>query len=640
MQSDCICVTSKLAGQHNVHLPPEGPATVWRPTQPLHGGIPSQFLGGIFGRPRRHPGQAIWRDTERLHLRDGQMGRAAQGADQPAGRGTSATRSLSRGSEPGRFGRVRVSDGASAVLRAINSSRDPSGAVLLPDCIMPVLDLFPDSALSRALLDPSVWDPTLRQRFRYDLTEKGGGKSHLSVQYGFLPENLLTEAGQVAEKLGASEIGERDLAQALAETQVNALNQLGIRGDRMIELTGSFEREKAQPAGEKLSTDKAPLRRLELQLPARGRAILRTLTYGDALDAAHVAENAPEADRVDAYSNFVFSRLVAEPGLTPSAAASLAPEDVAVLAPSAAKQLGLFDEFQGTDPQLDPRARLYEAFCSDRQRELEQLKSITLSALGPLADAKEVLAGIGWTTMLEDLAALKAAADPAIQLAGLMPTGVLNDALEQGKMVEWLGLPQLKSLANAVSGAGLAPWALDDVLATAGFNSRLVHTPGYVPSVRSQTKPTQRELDERRLTDAFDSLVKLEFDLRELISDKLAAVAGSSWWSQRVPRAVQEGCATRKADKEKPGRPINDPIAYAYPDDYRAILMRKDNWRECFQSVFVNPTDTEACFNWVSIARAEVAHVRPLDDETFTSFIFAARRLCTAIARARRTESK
>jgi hypothetical protein len=143
-----------------------------------------------------------------------------------------------------------------------------------------------------------------------------------------------------------------------------------------------------------------------------------------------------------------------------------------------------------------------------------------------------------------------------------------------------------------------------------------------------------KDIQQRRLKEAYGVLSRLEQSLRNLIQAKLREVYGDSWWERGVPDQVRGSCEQRKQEKEKPEEALHHPIYYAYVDDYRSIIMRHNNWRDVFAPVFVKRTELEACFAWVTRVRDAVAHVRPLSEEDLKNFLFGAQWLQGAMDRS------
>lgn len=140
-------------------------------------------------------------------------------------------------------------------------------------------------------------------------------------------------------------------------------------------------------------------------------------------------------------------------------------------------------------------------------------------------------------------------------------------------------------------------------------------------------------LADRRQLDAYGILSRLEQDLRKLIENKLRESYGDRWWKQGVPEKVRTDCEERKQIKEKPSESSYLPICYAHFNDYKEIILKRDNWKTLFRAIFANKSEVETCFSWVVRVRDPVAHIRPVSDDHHLQFRAAARRLQSAITR-------
>ncbi|MDQ6947102.1 MAG: hypothetical protein M3256_12755 [Actinomycetota bacterium] len=257
----------------------------------------------------------------------------------------------------------------------------------------------------------------------------------------------------------------------------------------------------------------------------------------------------------------------------------------------------------------------------------EALNAMTLNAETREALAASAQALNAMTLNAETREALAASMKSLKAFADVPLMSVKLPAMDVGR---------IDQLVSAISLAKFPTWALDQSLIRSGIDTATIHTPAFTPTPPAvKPSPSQAESAQRRLLDAFDSLLKFEFEMRELISKRLSAVAGSRWWKQRVPGGVLEECQTRKDEKERPGSGVSHhPIYYAYPDDYRKIILRQDNWDECFEQVFTHKIEVDALFLWIGAARPEIAHARPLDDAIFTKFTTSVRWIVNAIESA------
>jgi hypothetical protein len=278
--------------------------------------------------------------------------------------------------------------------------------------------------------------------------------------------------------------------------------------------------------------------------------------------------------------------------------------------------------------------------ASAKALEAATLGGKNLTALAASAKALEAatLGGKNLTALAASAKALEAATPSAATLTALAGSmkalkAFTDVAVMRVKLPPPIDVGRIDQLVSAIALARFPTWALDRSLIRSGLDTATIHTPAFAPTPpAAKPTPSQAESAQRRLLDAFDSLLKFEFEMRDLISKRLSAVAGSKWWKQRVPSGVIEDCQTRKDEKERPGSGVaHHPIFYAYPDDYRKIILRQDNWDECFEQVFKHKIEINAFFLWIGAARPEIAHARPLGDAAFTKFTMAVRWIINAI---------
>lgn len=181
---------------------------------------------------------------------------------------------------------------------------------------------------------------------------------------------------------------------------------------------------------------------------------------------------------------------------------------------------------------------------------------------------------------------------------------------------------------------------LSDTMLISGLNSPLVHTPAYIlpkviPIHSKEEVPVRAERAiQRRLVDAYDILSQLELSLRSLIEIKLREIYGVNWWKRGVPQNVRNECEERKHREEKPFETQHHPIHYAYLGHCKDIIMRGDNWKACFGTVFGKKTEFEVFIDWVQKVRLSIGHPRPISDDRYLFFTASARWLQIAIDQA------
>jgi hypothetical protein len=251
----------------------------------------------------------------------------------------------------------------------------------------------------------------------------------------------------------------------------------------------------------------------------------------------------------------------------------------------------------------------------------------TMAKFAQIEEAASKSARLGET--MAKFAQMEEAASKSGRLGETLAASLAATDAMSKKVVELQGMDQL---LNSISRISVPTRVLDASLIRSGLDTATIHTSAYVPRLpRAKPAPTQAESDQRRLLDAYDSLLKFEFEMRDLITTRLTARVGPRWWKLRIPTDVVEDCEVRKAEKEKPGGTSHHPLYYAYPDDYKKIILRRDNWPECFQPVFRSKTEVEFYFLCVAAARPDIAHARPLDGTVFTKFVTSVRWIINAI---------
>jgi hypothetical protein len=290
----------------------------------------------------------------------------------------------------------------------------------------------------------------------------------------------------------------------------------------------------------------------------------------------------------------------------------------------AASRVASSEELKRVDKALPARHRLYEARVAHDKARLQQLGSLMATP-----NLVKSINSLKTLTMAAPLAQIKLPAFAGMNLK--LPA--ISSPLASVRIAPF---PDIAKMVREIEVARLPSWTVDESLVRAGIDVPAIHTPAFKPTPRVAPRQSVPEHEKSRLLDAFDSLVQFEFVLREFIGDRLEKAAGAKWWPNRIPGDVVKDCHDRKAEKERPGRPKHRAIFYAYPGDYLKIVLRKDNWQECFKEVFLNADPVSACFLWVGVGRAEIAHVRPLSDSDFGNFMFAVNWLIRTIQEAER----
>jgi hypothetical protein len=314
--------------------------------------------------------------------------------------------------------------------------------------------------------------------------------------------------------------------------------------------------------------------------------------------------------------------------------------------------LSIREEFDAISTDLPPRERLYQA-CHESTRALfAELSDALAKAVAPIQEQmSEVLSRLTIPNVVLESISQSFRQMAAVKLRIAIPEyrwpvpfsadmARLSE-MQQSIQESWtasIGQP-IQSLVAELDRIKPPEPFLSQGLLVSRLNSPLIHSPTYIlPTV--QVPYTEDEIEEyaedalhQRLVDAYDILSHLEQPLRALIEYKLCEIHGEHWWKRGVPEVVRTACEERKLAKEKPLEASHHAILYAYVDDYKTIIVKRDNWSNAFSDVFGNKTELEASFAWVGKARDAVAHVRPLSDDDYLWFVAGARWLQVAISR-------
>ncbi len=105
---------------------------------------------------------------------------------------------------------------------------------------------------------------------------------------------------------------------------------------------------------------------------------------------------------------------------------------------------------------------------------------------------------------------------------------------------------------------------------------------------------------------------EVERRLRILVRDQLTSLVGSHWVKRRVPPDVREQWHERQDEDRTEGRPVHDLVEYAHFMDLLKIILRKDNWKDAFQTIFRHQDEIEVTFRHLNLVRKALAHGRPL----------------------------
>ena len=165
-----------------------------------------------------------------------------------------------------------------------------------------------------------------------------------------------------------------------------------------------------------------------------------------------------------------------------------------------------------------------------------------------------------------------------------------------------------------------------EAIARAGFNSELIAFPRTTCdkalfsmefSLSFASVPVPQAIESPDSGASFNPehwrmLTELEQRLRQEIEQRLEKLAGSNWVKQRVPEAVRKRWIERQEEDRATGRSVYPAIQYADFMDLAVVIMKRDNWREVFQTTFRDQNDIAVSLRRLHPVRKALAHSRPL----------------------------
>lgn len=147
-------------------------------------------------------------------------------------------------------------------------------------------------------------------------------------------------------------------------------------------------------------------------------------------------------------------------------------------------------------------------------------------------------------------------------------------------------------------------------------------------------------INRKRRNSAYALLEELEQTLRFFIGQQMRLNFGSCWEQTQTPQAKDGKCLASLWEEKKQkavahGRPINEPlIDYADFTDYKAVMIRKDNWDKVFSKTFKNKHHLEFAFDQMFPIRLDIAHSRPITKGSFLIFVAHAKHILSAMRKA------
>ena len=118
---------------------------------------------------------------------------------------------------------------------------------------------------------------------------------------------------------------------------------------------------------------------------------------------------------------------------------------------------------------------------------------------------------------------------------------------------------------------------------------------------------------------AHDRLQRFEMHVRRFIESMMIAAVGKNWIKHSVPGDMHQKWCNKRNNAIARGEPERPLIAYADFTDYEKIIVRNDNWKEVFRSVFLRKELVQESFRRLYPIRICTMHSRIItqDDELY-----------------------
>lgn len=374
---------------------------------------------------------------------------------------------------------------------------------------------------------------------------------------------------------------------------------------------------------------------IQVNVPGLGNVTLCSyLKFGQLIEAHDLADKVGEVDRKDVFTNFILSCMFVEPQKTPEHVSNFSPEALGAVTQVIVDVLKIRKEFDATTDTLPIRERFYNAHITQESEISQEILASLAKHIGSLKLPGSEMAKL--SDAIQQMSALNLKISlPKIPDALLASAKQLDKLTKFAKAISITSEP-LQKLIQGISQIKLPEPFFGTALLISGLDSSIIHSPTYAlpplhPVDIRETQKIRGAPQQRRLVAAYDILSQLEQSLRDCIEMGLRELHSDHWWKRGVPEDVRKDCEARKSEKEKPIDISYNPIYYAYIHDYKKIILRGDNWKPFFSSIFGEKIELEACFAWVSNVRDSVAHVRPISDDDFLMFTAAAKWIQTRI---------
>ncbi len=127
--------------------------------------------------------------------------------------------------------------------------------------------------------------------------------------------------------------------------------------------------------------------------------------------------------------------------------------------------------------------------------------------------------------------------------------------------------------------------------------------------------------------DAYRGVLAFERRLREFLAEKLLAHAGPKWFKQRVDQGVFAKAKGVRESALKSGEQSSALINYTELGELKDVILRKDNWEQVFEVIFVNRQRFDHDMLTLMAVRRPAAHARMVDSTQMLEALLVMKRL-------------
>jgi hypothetical protein len=140
-----------------------------------------------------------------------------------------------------------------------------------------------------------------------------------------------------------------------------------------------------------------------------------------------------------------------------------------------------------------------------------------------------------------------------------------------------------------------------------------------------------QEVGFKRNNVAHDVLQRFETQVRDFIENLMRDAFGANWVKQRISGDMRAQWEKKKEVAREKGETDQPLIAYADFTDYIDIIVRRDNWRDVFEAVFVRRESVQESFQRLYPVRICTMHARLIEPDDFLYLLVEIRRLRKAM---------